>query len=532
MGTAHRGSLERKRSRRLDSSTVEEPRSVAPNDFRLALGLFGGVVGTAVGLLVVAIVLDLQLGALTSDTLFAAVRSEGLANSMGSLAEVLAAVLGVSLTVVAIVVQLASARYPAKIVDLFMFDRVNVAVIGFMAVSCVYVTLIPLLAVSEPPLIATGIGVTLAVMCFGLLLPYFAHVFAFLEPTNIITQIENRAFILLAIAADRQLAGEELLQAQQQTAAAVERIADNCMAAVTQSDRNLALHSVRSLETVVTGYLAVKPRLPAEWAHVDRVVFGTLAQEFVDEIVAHGTWLEAKTLMEYERVSRRALAEMSEVVSQLASSTRQIGLAAVAHGDEQVVDLTVRFFNTYIRHGLNARNVRAVYNILYEYRRLAVEVYRWNAEAGRRVVEHLVYYGRTANDLGMPFVTVTCAHDVRVICQEIYGDHSGEVDELLKLFLTLDQPSEHKSEEVALIGVRKAQSILGAFFLQQSNKPLTELIRRDMRHENRARLTAIRDEILAVKERKFWEITDRGHNFDYVDDELRPHLDAFFAPML
>lgn len=514
-------------------TTVEEPRTVEPNDVGLAVRLFSGVVGLAIGVLVVAVTADVQMNdAMSWTSLFDAIRHVGLANAMGSLAEVLAAILGLSLTVVAIVVQLASARYPAKIVDLFMFDRVNVAVFGFMASSCIYTALVPLLAVETPPPIATGIGVAISVVNFGLLLPYFAHVFAFLEPTNIITQIETRAFSLLDLAANRQLQGGDLHSVQQQTAAAVERIADNCMAAVTQSDRNLALHSVRTLETTVTNYLEIKPRLPPGWSDVDWSVFGTLAREFVDEIVEHGTWIEAKTLMECERVMRRALAEMGEVVSQVASSTRNIGLAAIACNDHHVVDFAVRFFNTYVRHGLNARNVRAVYNILYEYRQLAVEVFRWNPTAGGRVVEHLVYYGRTANDLGLPFVTVTCAHDVRVICQEIYGDDDVAVDELLALFLTLDQPSEHKSEEVALVGVRKAQSILGGFFLQQGADELADRIRHDMRHENADRLAAIRNEILAVTERKFWEITDRGHNFDYVGDELRPYVEEFFDPMI
>ncbi len=511
---------------------VDEPRSVEPNDYRLALGLLGSVVGLAIGLFVVAVTLDIQLEHMTASALIDAIRTDGLANSMGSLAEVLAAILGLSLTVVAIVVQLASARYPAKIVDLFMFDRVNVGVFGFMAASCIYVVLVPLLAVDSPPLIASSLGIGLAVLNFGLLLPYFGHVFAFLEPTNIITRIEDRARGLLAAAATRRLSADKLQLAQQQVAAGVERIADNCMAAVSQSDRNLALHSVRTLEAFVVGYLDVKTDLPPDWDHVDWEFFGTLAQEFVDEIVAHGTWLEAKSLMEYERVLRRALAEMSEVVSQLAASTRVMGTAAIAHDDHDFIDLVIRFFNTYIRHGLNARNVRAVYNILYEYRRLAVEIFEWDDDLGHRVVEHLVYYGRTANDMGMPFVTVTCAHDVRVLCQAVAESQSSRLDDLLRLFLTLDQPSERKSEEVALIGVRKAQSILGAFFLSNGNAEYADLIRRDMRHENSARLTAIRDEILAVKERKFWEITDRGHNFDYVDDSLRPKIGEFFEPML
>jgi len=173
-----------------------------------------------------------------------------------------------------------------------------------------------------------------------------------------------------------------------------------------------------------------------------------------------------------------------------------------------------------------------VYNVLYEYRRLASAIYDCDPALGQRVMEHLVYYGRQANDMGMPFVTVTVAHDVRVICQTAYLHTPAEIGPLLRLFLTLDQPSEHKSEEVALMGVRKAQSILGAFFLEQGVNDLAALIRQDMAHENIKRLTAIRDEILAVKERKFWEITDRGHNFDFVEPDSRPYISKFFAPLL
>ncbi len=514
------------------SEPIEQDRSIEPNDYRLALGLLGLVVGLAVGLLTVAVALDVSVMQVSWSELWAAIRSDGLSNSMGSLAEVLAAILGLSLTVVAIVVQLASARYPAKIVDLFMFDRVNILVFGFMAASCIYVVLVPLLAVEEPPPIATTIGLILAVGNFGLLLPYFGHVFAFLEPTNLITKIEVRAAKAIDRASTASAGSTALRTSQWQAATSIERIADNCMAAVSQSDRNLALHSVRTLEQVVVNYFDAKQRLPDAWDEIDHDYFGTLAVEFVQEIVENGTWFEAKALMEYERIIRRSLHEMSEVVSQLALSTRVIGDAAVRRGDADAVDLVIRFFNTYIRHGLNARNVRAVYNILYEYRTFAREVFAWDAAMGQRIVEHLVYYGRTSNDLGMPFVTVTCAHDVRAICEHVYGYEGVQFEKLLALFLTLDQPSERKSEEVALIGVRKAQSILGAFFLMEGRADYADMIRHDMRHENSRRLAAIRDEVLDIKERKFWEITDRGHNFDYVAPEMRPHFTAFFEPML
>ena len=49
----------------MELESVEEPRSVEPNDLRLALGLFGGVVGSAIGILVVAVLFDLQFADLT-----------------------------------------------------------------------------------------------------------------------------------------------------------------------------------------------------------------------------------------------------------------------------------------------------------------------------------------------------------------------------------------------------------------------------------------------------------------------------------
>ncbi len=36
-------------------------------------------------------------------------------------------------------------------------------------------------------------------------------------------------------------------------------VADNCVAAIAQSDRNLAVHSVKTIERIVNDYLVKKP---------------------------------------------------------------------------------------------------------------------------------------------------------------------------------------------------------------------------------------------------------------------------------
>ena len=150
--------------------------------------LFLAVVGVALGALAVMLALDVGLTGWELK-----LTEQGMASSIGSLAEVMAAVLGLSLTVVAIVVQLASARYPAKIVDLFMTDPINIVTFAFMSASCIYVVAVPVFIGPAAPMWASLGALALTVVNFGLLLPYFGHVFAFLEPNNIITQIQSRA---------------------------------------------------------------------------------------------------------------------------------------------------------------------------------------------------------------------------------------------------------------------------------------------------------------------------------------------------
>ena len=46
-------------------------------------------------------------------------------NALGSLSQVIAAVLGIAITVVSIVVQLAATRYTSRVADLFFRDKIN-----------------------------------------------------------------------------------------------------------------------------------------------------------------------------------------------------------------------------------------------------------------------------------------------------------------------------------------------------------------------------------------------------------------------
>ena len=50
-----------------------------------------------------------------------------------------------------------------------------------------------------------------------------------------------------------------------------------------------------------------------------------------------------------------------------------------------------------------------------------------------------------------------------------------------------------------------------------------------MTGEDPERLRSIRDPLARVESKKYWEIIDRGRNFDYMPPRQKEQMDRFFA---
>jgi hypothetical protein len=127
------------------------------------------------------------------------------------------------------------------------------------------------------------------------------------------------------------------------------------------------------------------------------------------------------------------------------------------------------------------------------------------------------------------FVTETAAHDLAVLCERAYAHDVACHDSLLGIFLEVDKEPETHAQEHTLRGVRKAQINLATFYLSKNAGAHADRICADMRSEKSERMASIRAELVAVNERDFWEVTDRGVNFDYLDKPRKEKLDEFFA---
>ena len=451
-------------------------------------------------------------------------------NALGNLAQVIAAVLGIVITVVSIVVQLAATRYTPRIAEMFFRDRTNILILGFFSVACIDAVWVSL-SVSRgfvPRVTITG-TLLMATLSVLIMLPYFAYVFDFLDPEQVVARIREQA---LASALARV---GTLEQRQERVLSSIEQLTDVAMNAIGQKDKLIAQGAVDALKSLAVQYLPMKLEAERGWFDISERLrqnpdFVSMSQESVDDLGYQTVWLEWKVLRQLQAIYGECLAEMPDMNHVVAIDTRYIGEAALAVGDGPALSLVVKFFNTYLRVTLNERKVRVAYNILNQYRQLAEKMIEIGHDP--RAVEvagHFRFYGQLAHTMGLGFVTETVGYDMAQLCEVAFLARSRGHDRLLQLLLDLDRTAETKEQEQMLRGVRKAQAKLASFYLEHGAEAHARLIYDDMVDEPVTRLRSIRDELLRTSTKDFWEVIDRGTNFDYLDDGRKERLREFFS---
>lgn len=456
-----------------------------------------------------------------------------ITDAISALAGVVAAVLGIVITVVSIVVQLSAARF-AGITRMFLRDRVNVSVIGYYVVVCVCgVWLSVALQESYVPRAALLAMLVLTTLAVVLMVPYFGYVFWFLEPMNIIRRIRREAHSA-ATQGTSDSSGDAASRRQETALLSMEELTDIASASISGKDKIIASGAVDALKDLALGYLEAKGRARSHWFQVHSGIrsnpdFVAMDPESLKDLELRQTWVEWKVMRQYLGIYNEALGAMRDINYLIAIDTRYIGEAAVRRKDRELVLLVYRYMNSYLRATLNARDVRTAYNVLNQYRLLVEAMLReGDSESALEGLRHMIYYGHVSFDMKLTFVTETVAYDVSSLVQTAH-ELSQDVEEpMLESFLELDRPLRTQSQESALVGVRKAQVKLAVYYLMRGLETRARRIADDMSHEPLARLQAIYGALSSVTTKDFWEIIDRGRNFEFMPEQQRNHLPAFF----
>jgi hypothetical protein len=462
---------------------------------------------------------------LETDTAF-----EILSNS----AELVAGILSIAITVVAIVVELAATRYSHRITKLFISEPLNVAVMSLFlltTVQCLWMAV----TVSEPvgagilPNAGFGISILMVMLSLLVLLPYFYFVFSFISPLSIIQKLG-----FIAHDSYRDAHRKPAIAMHAKALEAIDEIQDIARSAADTGDTRIAMAAIETLTELALNYTAEKVSLPEPWFEIDKVIkydpdFISLAPGALKEVHDTRTWFEVKIMRQFLALMNQTVPDSREIANMIAINSKQIGDFA-ASSDPALLSLIVRCFNSYLRTTIRAADWRTAYFIINQYRLLAIELLKQKSFAEvSEIVEHLRSYATFAFSQGDAFLLEVAAYDIVTLIEEAVIQDSPIVDDLLERLLELDQEIRVENEEASLLNVRRAQLQLATFFLQHNDEVRAHRIIDDMKDELPERLEGIRTNLMTEERAQYWEFTDRGVNFGYLAPERRPYLDTLFG---
>ncbi len=455
-------------------------------------------------------------------------------DAVATLAGINVAVFGIVITIVSIIVQLSADRYTG-VARMFLRDRVNIRVAAYYVITCgtsvwltsaIHADWMPRLSLVGMLCLTTG-GLVI-------MMPYFGYVFWFLEPQNLVKHIRHDAIQSVsegALKADKR----HCFEAQAQMLFALEELTDITNNSISGRDKIIASSAVDALKDFAVEYLKVKSQASEAWFLIGPDIrsnpdFVAMDEESLGDLEARRTWVEWKVMRQYLSIYNEALSEMRDVNYVIAIDTRYIGEAAARANDPELINLVYRFLNSYLRSTLNAHNVRTAYNVLNQYRKLVESMIELGQhKAASDGVKHMRYYGLVSFDMELSFITETVAYDLAALAQHANEHNSPAEQSIVADFLELDRPPFVRGQEKALMGVRKAQVKLAAYYISSGQEDRARAIARDMRDEPAERLSIIQRQLETVENKDFWEIIDRGRNFEYMPNELKACLPTFFA---
>jgi hypothetical protein len=457
-------------------------------------------------------------------------------DTLSSAAEVVAAVLAIAVTVVAIVVELAATRFSHQITGLFLREPVNLAVLGVFivtAVQCVWVAAV--LEESGPGALLpqAGFAVTLGLvtLCLLLLIPYIYFVFTFLSPISVIDRICQDAYRHVV-----KTRPAILRRSQHRVGEAIDELQDVARSAIQQGDRSIAIAAINAMARFVEDYAKVRGELPEGWFDMSGGVaedpdFIALERVSIDEIQVRQIWVERKILRRYLSLMSQAALKERDVANLIGISTRRMAMQ-LGSANPALLELCIYAFNSYLRATINVRDLRTAYYLMNQFRLIGEWLLEEQQDARAvEIADYLRDYGQFAHNMGASFLLESAAYYVMRMVECAVEHRPSAVDALLECLLNLDMEIKEESQEAqeaSLLGVRRAQMQVATLFLLRGDDRRARLVAEDLRGERIERLERLRRTMLDDQREQFWELADFGVNFSYLQPERREYLEPLF----
>jgi hypothetical protein len=450
---------------------------------------------------------------------WAGVNNAKLIDILSPMARAYNNVLAMLIATIGLAIPLTANMHTPKLIEMFLRDRINRWVLTFMAFGAAHVLWVEQMIGPEfAPTWAIALAIYLALVGWALLIPYFFYVVRFVDPSRLLVRLREDAMQIVKEVASRK---RDPMEAQTVLSVRIGQIGTIIIKSLDRNDRDVAAEGAWAIKVLLDDYEKTKSRMPKEWFVVDRADFVGLSDEALEMLSETKTWYEMKCLLQLETGFLRSLHGASDSVSTFSDATRVIACRMDGHHDEQALRLAIRFFNNYLREAIRAKNLRAVYDVFHQYRRLGRELVD-RPELLREIGKHFSYYAGMARTYGMVFAPQLAIFDLGYVTRRAYERASPAAGELLKEVLMLPHRTGDDVHSMAV----KAKLILGGFFVENRYETEAQLVRINLRDIPTHEIEAAEAALLAA-ERSFFEVTDRQLNLEYVPPERREPLRSF-----
>lgn len=453
-----------------------------------------------------------------------------VSDAIGSYIELLAAILGIMITVVAIVLQLAAQRYGTRLIDLFLTHTVNRLYFILLVCSLLY-ALFVIFAIKDTyfPFYAVQTLLGLTLLEIALLAPYFLFVFKLITPTNLLMATQEKSKASATLATNKQNY-VNLKKYQAEVALSLEQVTDTALNAITQGDRNLALMAIDQIREMVLDYLLLKKRLPKMWFVISQEHFIGMTSEFHKEICDSRLWVEAKAFIDMRLIFEKSMELMPDGLNAIAYNTRIIGQAAITLQDDELLGFAIRFFNSFIRDAINEAQIRTIFTVFYQYRLLTESMLDYKPEQTEDIFRYYLEYCGYCLDRGggLEMAMGYEAFDLKDLVVYAYDRKVKNIEALLELFMTVEDRVDPAKYPAVYMFVRLSQLHMATFLYSKGDDKLTAIAAKDLENETVNQLTRWRGFLMSIADRRYQEITARGYNFFYMDDNQKKHLNSFF----
>jgi Predicted membrane protein (DUF2254) len=435
---------------------------------------------------------------------------------------------GVTLSIVLLGVmfgiQTSSSRYSPRIIGIFTRNPLNALVLSFALASILYTFLVRSeIKVNYVPMASVAVAEILALANFALLFPYVLYTFEVMRAETLVSGIVRRARKELRGGTHRR----HSLQHRGALLTCLAQVSDIAYGSVELGDMPVCLLCVEVMGDFLSReYLPVRKNLNAEWFKVGHAELPGASDQIVAECNRAGTWFAYSVMSSFVDMIGLTPIHRKEAVHAVAVATRKIGLAAIDVGDSEVAELSLRFFNTYLRAAINRSAPTFASGIMNEYRRFAIGSLEWRRDLAVEAAAHLLRYGRHFDEAGMPAIFGAAAEDVADLAIEARVRDPQVSFRLAQLLVRNLLDLIPNARPIGLNGLFKGVAKLTCWAMAADQKDIAHVLVEGIAAAPPDFVDAALGRMEAVQNGLFWEVNERVISFDWLEQPLREQIPA------